>query len=320
MTLFTEPSLYPWFQFYKFCKNTVKKLIGKPILPYSGHFAVMRSIITGLTENKTLFSYNPAIPKLSYQHVHVFANISALKMAIFLKRLKIIKYLSAGPNLVISSADEDGILASKYIDKVVLNSEWVKDAYLIDNCRLLAEKIVLWPAGIDEKYWDITKRKDPTKKNFLFYVKRPEKQLLEICENIAAKYGIVVTKIFQGKYTLSELKEALSETDCVVYFVEQESQGIALLEIWATDTPTFVWNPGIWHYNLKNYKCSSAPYLTHHTGSFFKDETDFELLVSEFYQNQKKFSPREHTVKKFSDLVTAKDFLIKVQAETRNFD
>jgi hypothetical protein len=68
-------------------------------------------------------------------------------------------------------------------------------------------------------------------------------------------------------------------TDIVVYFVEQESQGIALFEIWASNTPTFVWNPGYWQYNMKNFRSSAAPYLTSKTGRFFRDKLEFEALI-----------------------------------------
>jgi len=315
ITLFSEPSLYPWFQLYKYLKNIVKKLIGKEILPYSGHFAVMRSIIIGLSELNVPFVYNPGIIK-RYQHVHVFANTSAVKMAILFKRLGLIKYLTVGPNLVISSADENGLLASKHIDKVLVPSNWVREVYLIDNENLQPEKVGVWPAGVDVKYWNIEKKNDPAVNRFLFYIKRPEKNMLKACEDIAAKYNIQIAKIVHGKYQLPDFRNELTKADCVVYFVEQESQGIALSEIWATNTPTFVWNPQIWHYKMKNYKCSSAPYLTKETGAFFRDADDFEALINDFISNKLMFNPREYTISHFADIVTANRFLKEVAYES----
>ncbi len=311
ITLLTEPSLYPWFQFYKFCKNVAKRLMGRPVLWYSGHFAVVRSITTGLKEGGIPFNYNPAIPSISYKHVHVLGNTSALKMAIILKRLGIIKNLTAGPNIVISSAEAGGILASKHINKVIVPSEWVKQAYLLDNDRLLPEKMVVWPAGIDANYWNIEKVK-ANKRNFLFYVKRPEKELLEACELIAHNNDIGITKIYHGGYKLDEFRDALARAECVVYFVEQESQGIALAEIWAADVPTLVWNPGVWHYKLKNYKCSSAPYLTDSSGCFFKNATEFEAIVNNVINKKYVFSPRRYALENFTDVITARDFVLKV--------
>jgi glycosyltransferase involved in cell wall biosynthesis len=305
IALFTEPSFVPFYRLFK------KKAPGNTPSKYSGHYAVMRSIIIGMDEANIPYVFNPNILTMSYKNVHVFSNISALKIAIFLKRIGIIKHLSAGPNLVVSSADENGILSSKYIDKIVLNSEWTKMFYILENSAITPDKIVLWAAGVDVKYWDLGKRDHP-KLNILFYIKNEEKELLKDCKEIAKKYNLTFSEIFYGKYKLKEFKEELMMADCVVYFSKSESQGIALAEIWATDIPTFVWNPGVFNYQSKSYECSSAPYLTEETGRFFKNPNEFDVIISEFASQKTTYKPREYTIKHFSDIVAAQDFVKKI--------
>ncbi|MBL4668385.1 MAG: hypothetical protein JKY30_03890 [Flavobacteriales bacterium] len=102
---------------------------------------------------------------------------------------------------------------------------------------------------------------------------------------------------------------ALQKASFVVYFVEQESQGIALQEIWATDTPTFVWNPEIWMYNNINYACTSAPYLSEYTGSFFKTKEDYSQLLHQPLSH--KYSPKKWVLENMTDAICAKAFMNK---------
>jgi hypothetical protein len=259
------------------------------------------------------YQYNPTSGKKVKGHVHVLAGVDSLRYAIELKGKSRIHKLTAGPNIVISSADHDGLVASPEIDLCLVPSEWTKAAYLIDNPRL-KNRISFFPSGVDADFWKIKKTKGEQLR-LAFYKKRPEPLLYEECLDIAKSHGASVTEIIYGNYTLDTLKKVLAETDFVIYFVEQESQGIALTEIWATDTPTIVWNPGFWNYKLKNYQCSSAPYLTSYTGKFFRTGEDFSALFKEGLLNKSFYSPRQWVLQNMTDEICTKFFLEKIGYE-----
>jgi hypothetical protein len=235
-------------------------------------------------------------------------------MAIWLKRLKLIKRLTAGPNIVISAAAYDGFIASKEIDLYTVNSEWTKNAYIQDNPKLKG-KISFWYAGIDENYWKIEKQTSSGDKlNFLFYLKRPVEILVSNCKNLIEQHGHNWQEIIYGNYTMDELKKKLKTTDIVIYFVEQESQGIAMFEIWATNTPTWHWDPEYWQYKMKNYKSSSAPYLTIDTGRKFRDEVEFDRLLNTDIKMES-YKPRDWIIGNATDKLSSLNFLKTIEYE-----
>jgi hypothetical protein len=308
ITILTEPTLNKVYNIKKAGKRLIKKHVLKKGTPlYAGHFAVVRSLIDGLNKIGASYNYNPATLSNLGDHVHVLANLNALELGIALKKQGKIKRLTAGPNIVISSAEANGIIASKEIDRYFVNSEWTKNAYLLDN-PLLKGRIGIWAAGVDAADWHV-KRKKHKKPVIVFYNKRPEHFLYERCKELAKKKGFELREIIYGKYDHIKLKENLAEADAVAYFVEQESQGITLQEIWSCDVPTFVWNPGIWMYKNVNYACCSAPYLTKKTGVFFRDEKEFENAIGSALTD---FSPRKWLLSHMTDEICAADFLKKI--------
>lgn len=314
ITIFTEPSLNPFFNLFKDFKNLVKKFIGRKILPYSGHYAVVRSILKGLDELGVNYNYNPRSKNEIGSHVHVLAGVTTLEMAIRLKKNQTILRLTAGPNIVISSNDNNGIVGSPEIDLYTVNSEWTKQAYIQDNPKL-RNRIEHWHAGVDEKFWQIEKLENKTSEiNFLLYLKRPIESMVSDCKILIEKYGYNWQEIKYGHYTIEELKEKLEETDIVLYFVEQESQGIAMFEIWATNTPTWHWDPGYWQYKMKNYKSSSAPYISIETGRKFRDEKEFEKLLNSD-TDLEQYNPCDWILNNATDKLAALNFLKTLKYE-----
>lgn len=310
ITILTAPSPLISYKINRKCRDFVRRYIkGKELVKYHGHPAVARSLIEGLTQCNEKFIFNPHKINSITDHVHVLGGLEALKYAIHLKKKGKINRLTAGPNIVISSADHQGIIASKEIDFYLVNSIWTKDAYLKDN-PLLKNRIGVFPSGVDVDYWKVDKTKEETKR-VLFYHKRPDPILYHQCKMTCADFGFEVEEIIYGKHNHDNLKEMLRGSDFVVYFVEQESQGLALIEIWASDTPTLVWNPGEWSYDGNLYPCSSAPFLTNQTGLFFKDHHAFEKLITNTKEklNKQNFSPRNWVKNNLTDQLSATQFL-----------
>ncbi len=315
ITIITEPSLNPVYRAKRALINNTKRLLNKPISVYkgrivTGHFAVVRSLLNGLDELKIEHNYNPRNTKHFYNHVHVVAGVEALKMCIKLKKKGLVKKLTAGPNIVISSSDYHYLIADRAVDFYLVNSWWTKENYELD-CPQLKGRLSYFPSGIDVSQWNVAENKKT--KSVLFYIKRPSVYLLNKCKDILVKHNYNVIEFYYGRYTLNEFNEILQTVDFVVYFVEQESQGLALFEIWATNTPTLVWNPGYWTYlpNKQSYRCSSAPYLTDETGLFFYDEKEFDEIIKDKLQNAN-FNPREWVLKNGTDIACTKYFLNEV--------
>lgn len=292
ITVLTDPP----FRIYFFLKWLKLKLQGKSMPKYGGHYAVTRSVVEGLQKIDVDVNYNPSVFKI-HKVVYVPGCINALRFAIFLKKIGLIKKLIAGPNLVILPTDNK-IILDKAIDRFIVNSFWVKD-FFVEDCPLLADHINILPAGVDANFWE-PKNNQKDKKNILIYYKRPTKILYKKLCNFLADNGFNVETIFYGNYNLKDYKEALERNYLVIYLVEQESQGISLSEAWSMNVPTIVWNPGFFFWYGKNYEASSAPYLSNDTGVFFKD---FENFLEIYNQGvcSRDYSPRQWVLENLSD-------------------
>ena len=275
---------------------------------YGGHYGVSRSMIEGLEKvGYTNFNFNPSSTSEVGQVAVVISGIQALRQAIKWKKSGKIKKLIAGPNICVLPTEYPEI-SSPEIDVYLNHSQWTADYYQ-EMCPALKGKMRLWPAGVDEKFWDPDSSVQKNGKRLLFYNKRPEKQLYEKCKQKAEENGFEVIELQRGGYTLEDYKELLNKVDFLVHFVEQESQGISLSESWSMNVPTIVWNPGNWSYNLMNIKCSSAPYLVKETGLFFRDEEDFSQIITKGQLKPEAFDARKWLICNLTDAKSAEILL-----------
>ncbi|HBU06928.1 MAG TPA: hypothetical protein DEB09_02500 [Candidatus Magasanikbacteria bacterium] len=311
LTVITKP-ISRVYDILKWGQNIIKKIQGKPIKDsmYGGHFAVTRSVVEGLRKIGAEFNYNPKNLSKLGDTVYIPGGYQALKWAIKMKKKGKIKKLITGPNQVITPADNNGIIKSKYIDLFLVNSEWIKDFY-IEDAPELGDHIDIWPAGVDTEFWKPNKESD-IEKNVLIYYKRPIKKMFDECKKILENRGYNVEVIYYGKYTIEEYRESLNRNSFIVYLVEQESQGISLTEAWAMDTPTIVWNPGYYH-NIDgvNYFSSSAPYLNSQTGKFFNGVKEFDELIKNELKKEE-FLSRGWVLKNMSDEVCAQKLVLSI--------
>jgi hypothetical protein len=85
-------------------------------------------------------------------------------ISIFFKKNRI-KILIAGPNLVILPSENNKLLFSNYVDKILVPSNWVKKLYL--NYNKNYKKISTWFSGVA-----IPSKKNSNKKLILIYLKK----------------------------------------------------------------------------------------------------------------------------------------------------
>lgn len=311
LTILTDP-LESQFDYYTekikaLLRPLLRKLDGKKPLgerQYGGHHAVTRSLVEGLKQAGIPFVYNPGTIDQCTGKVVVLAGLSTLRQALELKRSGKIRWLAAGPNLVIMPSDCPEVIGSKLIDKLIVNSQWIKDAYCRQMPQLL-KSTVIWPAGADTDYWN--PRMEVKKSNLLlFYYKNTDRKTSDLCKTIAEQKGFMVNEIRYGAYTPLQFKQQLNKSKLLIYFGQQESQGIALLESWAMNVPTLVWNGAACLFSeRRTAETSAAPYLSPETGMFFSHPAEFEKCLDRVRTDPDIFRAREWVLQNMTDRLSA---------------
>ncbi|MES2762092.1 MAG: hypothetical protein V4677_07795 [Bacteroidota bacterium] len=287
---------------FEHLKKSLANLFAKK--PYTGHYAVTRSLCEGLKQIGMNYNYNPPNSSSVNEHVIVLSDVDTLKIAIDLKVQGKIKQLLAGPNLMVRSNEYDQILAHPGIDKIVVPSEWVKIAY-IEDLPVIKDKIIIWPCGVDA---ELFQPKEANRlRNILVYWKTGPEDLLMQIEKVLKEQQINYVVLKYGHYTQTEYIDKLKATSMAIFCSTSESQGIALQEAWSMNVPTFVWQPQELTIKGKKFnQFSSAPYLNEKTGSFFKTIDELKTLLIRDKNNEFNFTPRAVVLEHFTDKVCAK--------------
>ena len=282
-----------------------KKYIKNHVFYYGGPQAVLGSLIRGFDKLKVDYQLNPRTQDIS-DIVCVVSGVNALKWAIKAKKKGKIKKIIAGPNLVITPNDAEGILLNETIDLVIVPSQWVKDFYASFKLGF-GERIRVWAAGVE-----IPPQSKEKREECLIYKKSVDKNLFNFILKYLKSQNVNYKIIEYGRYKRERYFEILSKVKFMIYLQEVESEGIALLEAWIRNVPTFVWNRGYFEYKKvakKVFGNISAPYLAKECGMFFKDFNDFKEKLPFFLADINQFKSREYAIKNFSDEVTAKNYL-----------
>lgn len=284
----------------------------KGILKYNsqirGPNAVVQSFLNGCRKNGVTVNCNPKGINDVAEVVVVLSGIPSLRQAIAWKKEGRIKRLLAGPNLVVLPSDNLELIIDPAIDYYLVNSQWTYDMYIKDAPALL-NRCLIWPAGVDVAFWKPDH--DLKEGTVLIYEKAAEPELMQHCNGILQGLGYKVLQLKYGQYTSEQYLRKLRESEFAVFFSRSESQGIGLLEAWAVNVPTLVWNPGSIkirdHTGVeKIWVASSAPYLSDQTGLFFKSGVDFTSVVGQYSERKGKFSPRHWVLENMTDELSAK--------------
>lgn len=273
------------------------------------HAAVTHSLCRGLTELGIPFNINPQSSHALASIVMVLGDPEALKQCIILKRLKKIKTLIVGPNVLASGDSEKNILAAPEIDYALQPSPWAVQGCLDTNPYLSAHKMYAWPAGVNAQVWSPSAEQHK-KKYVLVYRKTELECFCNTIEKILHAQGYTTRRITYGSYSPEQYLHLLNGAQFAVFISRSESQGLALAEAWAMDVPTLVWDPGELYYMGRFYNpVSSCPYLSTATGMAFKGLKDFESALIEFAQKICTFSPRIWVLENMTDRHCAQHLL-----------
>lgn len=278
-------------------KRFIKKVLGRN---FGGPKAVEESLVLGLLGMKYPFKLNTS-PAGKDNIAIVLNGTRALKKVISLKSKGYFKTLLAGPNLVVLPRQENAVLTSKEINKVIVPSEWVAEMYIKDIPEL-KNKLAVWPAGVfvpelvaEEKTID-----------FLIFNKLQDESFAGEIKKALPEYK--VNAINYGQFNQKKYFELLEKSRFLVYLSISESQGLAMFEAWARNVPTLVWERGFAESeNLKVFGKTSAPYLNPELGLSFSTLEEFKIVLAEL--PSKAFHSKEFVVNHFTHKICAKNLI-----------
>lgn len=213
-----------------------------------------------------------------------------------------------GPNISLTHNEINSITTrSKNEIYFIVPSNEIKrffESKFSENELLLRRTIVV-PSPVDSQYWSPGGNQ---KNKILLYLKhRVGIQDIVIMNYLRERFGERVELIEYGKYSPIKLRTAGRHSKFCVYLASTESQGIALLEMWSMDIPTFVRVPNNFEIEkgreVSRYGATPetyAPYLKPNAGSFFSDVDELQNLIDDLEKKEIEYSPRKWAFENFN--------------------
>lgn len=220
--------------------------------------------------------------------------------------------LVVGPNVNVLASENPLAFESARVSRILVPSEWVRTMWASD-LPAIADRLATWPCGVDYDLWrPPVDRSGPLRP--LVYVKVAWPGLLEEVEASLRSAGLAEWAVISyGSHSPDEFKRLLGGSSCLIYIGGSESQGLALLEAWAMDVPTFVFDAPSQAISLSDGRRLTlmrgefhpAPYLSAATGALWSDPGELPSLICRVGQ----FTPRAGTQGEFSDAVRTQHYL-----------
>ena len=185
-------------------------------------------------------------------------------------------------------------------------SLWVKKLYLEASRNKLKNKILIWPIGVDETYWKITK----VKKNidFLIYNKNNFKiQMINKITKFFKQKNINFKIIKYGSYFKVDYLNLLNKSKYLIFFSKSESQGISFFESWAANVPSIVYNNNKKYLNSYKSMSEVCPYLNKKNGKYFNNLRDFKIIVKNLKRDN--FQARDWVLKTHTAKISTKTII-----------
>jgi hypothetical protein len=157
----------------------------------------------------------------------------------------------------------------------------------------------VWPAGVDENYWQSTNTRQ--RNTVLIYNKRMT-QMASKLFSVLSKSGFRCEVINYGdlrkdRYQIHQFRSSLNRACACVMLTLDEPQGIAASEAWSMDVPTFA-------YRAPGYEAvETVPYLTPETGAYWSSIEGLLALLKGMPLAD--FKPRNWLLANMTDTVCA---------------
>ena len=202
--------------------------------------------------------------------------------------------LLLGPNVEFQELDTV-LLENKFYTVVFLvPSAWVVPV-LAQRLDIAESKIMVWPSGIDTKIWN-PNNSNPSQA--LVYLKGDRDQRFSDVIEYLKRASIDFTVIQYGEYSQRVFRKELSKSKFAIWIGGTESQGIALMESWAMNVPTFVFRRSSYFDPItkQKFQASSSPYLNELVGQFSSSEDFKSSDMDKFMRDLEFFRPREYII------------------------
>lgn len=264
---------------------------------FGGHTTVRENLLKGLIGSKTSFEF-------SSEAKRGISNIGLLAGQNLLRRISIDSNfydsnVVVGPNVFTSPKVFRKELMSQSIKRIITPSPWVLN-FFVKQLPELEAKFCIWPSGVDFDYWAPQSDKRVSKEKVLIYSKKAHHSMEEDLILLLKSKKIDFEKISYGNYSAAQYRAKLNEVNAVIYLGNSESQGLALLEAWAMNVPTFVYYSNkeiairteseLCRLNPDEY--SPAPYLDGNKGSFWTSIPKIDSLLTNFGN----YAPRDSSL------------------------
>jgi len=266
----------------------------------SGPEKVVRNFIKSLEQEKVPYAINE--DKYEYNFLMQYEHQIAYKKHEKLEH----DSCFIGPQWVIWNPLSNFLIDNpQYYNKLIVPSEWVRKG-LIDKCNIAPDKIASWPVGIE-----IPNLQKNIEVDCLIYFKRRSEKELSLVKKFLDNKGVSYTIIGYGDYSEGNFFDTLSKVKYCFLLNGTESQGIAVQEIMATNTPLLVWDLKEWLDQGEKWRmpASSIPYWSDECGEVFYDYSELEDVFVEFQSSLDNYTPQKYIEENLSLKKSLEKFL-----------
>lgn len=197
-------------------------------------------------------------------------------------------------------------------------SDWIAkmfDEFVPASLQIIPHVAI--PFGLDIESQEKTK---PYEYDCIIYYKARHPSILDFCEKFCTEKGLKHKIYSYGSYTRDDYINTLYKTRFVIWVGSHESQGFALEECLATNTPIFLYDVKSmkdeytnWCYNYNSYSekllATSAPYWNDQCGLKVYSNEEFINRFSEFIDLLDTYTPDEYVKSTLTDKICFQRFL-----------
>lgn len=217
--------------------------------------------------------------------------------------------LILGPNIEFERSYIKERISSSRNSIILVPSEWVIPV-LSARIDWFKGRFIVWQSDIDTSYWKPARREK--KKYVLIYRKNDQSEddysrIVRSCEELGLRYKVIT----YGRYSQNSFRRSIRKSKFAIWLGTTESQGIALLECWAVNVPTFVRtrNQFLDDVSGRTFESSSAPYLNESCGEFFDASTFSTDTLRHFRGLSDSLKPRIFVLQNYSKSRVSTDLM-----------
>ena len=197
-------------------------------------------------------------------------------------------------------------------------SDWNKKVY--DEFIPLSNQIIPFvsiPFGVDFKRLP---KIEPYEYDCIIYYKCIHPSRLSYCIKIIESLGLRYKIYYYGSYQKEEYLSTLQKTRFVVWIGRHESQGFAVEECLASNTPIYMYDvismkeeyvndQYIYQHYSQDLFATVAPYWNNNCGMKVYSDAEFSSQLSEFMNQLSNYRPAEYVEQNLTDSICFQRFL-----------